>query len=124
MGEELRLGPVAEAGAGENTWASSAHVGKLERVRPAAGPKRERERAVTRFFYPFSTFYFKTNFNYESNQVHISFPIYFSIQIKMRNFSKFSKNKFYNFLNALIFLIFLFFYFKAISKSNSTYFET
>ena len=55
-GKEQRSRPVVEAGAGENTWASSAHVGKLERVRPAAGPKRERERAVTRFF--FSIFYF------------------------------------------------------------------
>ena len=40
------------------------------------------------------------------------FKYTFSTQVKMRNFSKFSKNKFYNFLNALIFLIF-FFYFKA-----------
>ena len=96
-GKEQRSGPATEAGAGENTWASSGHAGKVVRARPATGPKRERERAVTRFFFPFSTSYFKTNFNYESNQVHILFPIYFSNQIKCEILVSFPKINFTTF---------------------------
>jgi len=39
----------------------------------------------------------KTKFKCKPNQIQIWFKIHFSLQIKMRNFGKFSKNKFYNF---------------------------
>ena len=45
-------------------------------------------------------------------QIQIEFQIYFISQIKMRNFGKFSKNKFYNFLKSFYFQIF--FSFKTI----------
>ena len=79
-----------------------------ERVREmcwATGPDWE-ERG-----FPFS--YFKTNFKYNPNWIWIWFKILFSIQIKMSNLFKFSKNKFYNFLNSFNFIFFLFFYFQS-----------
>ena len=53
-----------------------------------------------------SLFYFLFRFQNPiqiQNKFEYGFQIYFSIQIKMINFSKFSKNKFYNFLNSFIF---------------------
>ena len=69
----------------------------------ASGKEREREGESKEFLFFLFHFFFKTNFDYKSNQVQILFPIYFSIQIKMRNFGKFFKTKFYNFLNSFIF---------------------
>ena len=67
-----------------------------------AGPgERMKERERERVF-SFSKFFFLFCFQ-NQNQIQIEFKIHFSIQIKMRNFGKFSKNNFYNFLKFFYF---------------------
>jgi len=54
-------------------------------------------------------FVFKTKFNYEPNQIQKGFQIYFSTQIKMDNFSMFSKKnlQLFKFFYFQIFLSFI-----------------
>ena len=105
------------------TWAAAGWAS----VRGRAGPRRERKRVsgplgqIERrddfpFSKSFSILFLKPNSIYEPNQIQIEFQIYFSTQLKMRNFGEFSKNKFYNFLNSFIF--------KFSSKSKSNHFES
>ena len=79
-------------------------VGEVERPLRGGGPNPEKgsRRGSNSFSKSFSYFVFNTKFKCKPNQIQIEFKIHFSIQIKMSNFSKFSKIKFYDFLIAFI----------------------
>ena len=61
------------------------------------------------FYFLFPISFSKPNSSMNQSQIQMGFQTHFSLQSELRNFGKFSKNKFYTFLNS-----FLFFYLKAI----------
>ena len=77
----------------------------VERGRPSRPSGQEWEEEFFLFFISFS----KPNSSMNQSQIQMGFQTHFSLQSELRNFGKFSKNKFYTFLNS-----FLFFYLKAI----------
>ena len=79
------------------------------------------ERSLFSIF-PFFYFVFKTEFKHKPNQIQIWLKIHFLIQIKMRNFGKFSKNNFLQLFKCIYFLIF-FSFFSFTSKPFLIFFQ-